>query len=75
LGDVPFLPVLTKGDLREQSPSNPMLHLHRILLSKMPERSMMEVRGIRRAIQDNLVEHFGYVPSKGATSMAFGVGG
>jgi len=62
LGNSPFLPVLTKGDLREQSPSHPVLHLHRILLHKLPHRSAMDVRSIRRVIQNNLAEHFGYVP-------------
>jgi hypothetical protein len=71
LGEVPFLPVLTKGDLREQSPSNPVLHLHRILLHKLDQRSAMEVRGIRRVIQDNLAEHFGYIPV-GSKSVAMG---
>lgn len=70
LGDAPFLPVLTKGDLREQSPSNPVLHLHRILLHKLTQRSSMEVRSIRRVIQDNLAEHFGYVPVGNKTAVA-----
>lgn len=63
--DVPFLPVLTKGDLRELTPSQPVLHLHRVVLGKIRERSDMELRSIRRAIHDNLAEHFGFkIPGK-----------
>jgi hypothetical protein len=58
--NVPFLPVLTKGDLREFSPSLPMLHLHRIVLDKIVGHSEMEVRTIRKVIQDNLIKHFGF---------------
>jgi hypothetical protein len=58
--DEPFLPVLTKGDLREASPSRPMLHLHRLVLGKIKARSEMEIRSIRRTIQGNLTEHFGF---------------
>lgn len=59
----PFLPVITKGDLRELSPSRPMLHLHRILLHKVQRHSDMEIRAIRRVIQGNLTEHYGFNPS------------
>lgn len=58
--NVPFLPVLTKGDLREFSPSLPMLHLHRIMLSKLVGLSEMEIRAMRKVIQDNLIRHFGF---------------
>lgn len=58
--NVPFLPVLTKGDLREFSPSLPMLHLHRISLDRLRGHSEMEVRTIRKVIQDNLIRHFGF---------------
>jgi hypothetical protein len=58
--DVPFLPVLTKGDLREFKQSMPILHLHRIVLSKVTRHSELEVRAIRKAIQNRLIQHFGF---------------
>lgn len=60
LGTVPFLPVLTKGDLREFDQSMPILHLHRIVLSKITGKSELEIRTIRKAIQNKLVQHFGF---------------
>jgi len=60
MGDIPFLPVLTKGDLREQSPSSPVLHLHNILLDRIHDRSEMDLRTIRKTIQENLGEYFGF---------------
>lgn len=58
--DVPFLPVLTKGDLREFKQSMPILHLHRIVLSKVTRHSELEIRTIRKSIQKKLVQHFGF---------------
>ncbi|MCC6199676.1 MAG: hypothetical protein IT466_02750 [Moraxellaceae bacterium] len=59
--EVPFLPVLAKGDLREFKASHPMLHLHRIVLSKVDSGiSEMEIRAIRKVIQDKLIKHFGF---------------
>ena len=58
--DVPFLPVLAKGDLREFKQSRPMLHLHRIVLSRIDKNSEMESRAIRKVIQDKLIRHFGF---------------
>ena len=50
--DVPFLPVLAKGDLREFKASHPMLHLHRIVLSRIDSRvSELDVRAICKVIQ------------------------
>jgi hypothetical protein len=66
--DDPFLPVISKGDLRELSPSRPMLHLHRIILKKVQRHSDMEIRAIRRVIQGNLTEHYGFNPSTAAPS-------
>jgi hypothetical protein len=57
---VPFLPVLAKGDLREFKQSMPMLHLHRIVLSKVTKHSELEIRTIRKSIQNKLVQHFGF---------------
>lgn len=58
--DVPFLPVLAKGDLREFKQSMPILHLHRIVLSKVTRHSELEIRAIRKAIQNRLIHHFGF---------------
>lgn len=58
--DVPFLPVLAKGDLREFNQTMPILHLHRIVLSKITRHSELEVRTIRKSIQNKLVQHFGF---------------
>lgn len=58
--EVPFLPVLTKGDLREFKQSMPILHLHRIVLSKVTRHSELEIRTIRKSIQNKLVQHFGF---------------
>lgn len=58
--NVPFLPVLTKGDLREFRASTPILHLHRVVLHKITKHSELEVRAIRKVIQDRLIKHFGF---------------
>lgn len=58
--DVPFLPVLAKGDLREFKQTRPMLHLHRVVLSKIQKTSELEIRAIRKAVQDKLIKHFGF---------------
>jgi hypothetical protein len=58
--DVPFLPVLAKGDLREFKQEMPILHLHRIVLSKVTRHSELEIRTIRKSIQNKLIQHFGF---------------
>lgn len=58
--DVPFLPVLAKGDLREFKQDTPILHLHRIVLSKVTRHSELEIRTIRKSIQNKLIQHFGF---------------
>jgi hypothetical protein len=58
--DVPFLPVLAKGDLREFKQHMPILHLHRIVLSKVTRHSELEIRTIRKSIQNKLIQHFGF---------------
>jgi hypothetical protein len=68
MGDVPFLPVLTKGDLREQSPANPVLHLHHILLDKIQNLSGLELRTLRKTIQENLGEYFGFRATRSVTA-------
>lgn len=57
---VPFLPVLTKGDLREFKQNTPILHLHRIVLHKITKKSELEIRAIRKVIQDRLIKYFGF---------------
>lgn len=58
--NVPFLPVLTKGDLREFKQNTPILHLHRIVLHKITKHSELEVRAICKVIQGRLIRHFGF---------------
>ena len=50
----PLLPVLMKGDLRELNANTPCLHLHTLLLDKMPKLSAMEQQGIRKVIIDRM---------------------
>lgn len=52
--DDPFLPVVTKGDLRELDKSKPALHLHRICLPILTKQSDMEKRGIQKVIEERL---------------------
>lgn len=50
----PFLPVLTKGDLRELDASTPCLHLNTINLDKLAEHSALECSGIQKVVQERL---------------------
>jgi hypothetical protein len=52
--DTPFLPVITKGDLRTFDRDAPSLHLHRIVPSRLTERSLMEVKSIQKVIRNKL---------------------
>lgn len=52
--EIPFLPVITKGDLRAFRKDSPCLHLHRIQPSKLGHRSPMEVKAIQQVIRDRL---------------------
>lgn len=52
--DAPFLPVITKGDLRAFRKDDPCLHLHRIIPARLTERSRMEVSSIQRVIREKL---------------------
>ena len=54
--DKPFLPVLVKGDLRELNASTPCLHLHSLMLNKLPRLSELETDGIKAVILDRLTE-------------------
>lgn len=50
----PFLPVITKGDLRAFRKDDPCLHLHRIIPARLTERSRMEISSIQRVIREKL---------------------
>ncbi len=52
--NLPLLPILVKGDLRELDARTPCLHLHAISLSNMPRLSSLELNEIRRTILDRL---------------------
>ena len=56
--DDPFLPVLAKGDLREFEQRWPVLHLHRVELSRLMDRSALERKGIYDVIMEKLEELF-----------------
>ena len=50
----PFLPVVTKGDLREFKKDQPALHLHRIVLPVLTKQSDLEKRSIQKTIEERL---------------------
>ena len=52
--DDPFLPVLAKGDLRGFEEAWPVLHLHRIKLKELGERSELDRVNIRNAVLEKL---------------------
>jgi hypothetical protein len=52
--DDPFLPVLAKGDLRGFEESWPVLHMHRVKLSKLAERSELDRTNIRNVVTEKL---------------------
>ncbi|MEE9254616.1 MAG: hypothetical protein V3U43_06750 [Pseudomonadales bacterium] len=54
----PFLPVLAKGDLREFEERWPVLHLHRVDLGQLMDRSALERKGIHDVIIEKLEELF-----------------
>jgi hypothetical protein len=54
LSDQRFLPVVEKGDLREFKANAPMLHLHRIQIDLLRERSAMERASIEGTIEEML---------------------
>lgn len=49
-----FLPVLMKGDLREFEARMPLLHLHRIQVHLLTDRSELERGSIERTIEERL---------------------
>lgn len=50
----PFLPVLTKGDLREFQADIPCVHLHKINIDRISGLSGLELQGIIRAVSDKI---------------------
>lgn len=52
--DDPFLPVLTKGDLREFEQSWPVIHLHRISLPAMQHLSALDRTNITNVIKEKM---------------------
>ncbi len=53
--DGPFLPLLTRGDLREyRKKQTPYLHLHRLKLTELKQLSIFEQRSIAKMIQHKL---------------------
>ena len=56
--DDPFLPVLAKGDLRGFEESWPVLHMHRIKLSELSERSELDRTNIRNVVTEKLESLF-----------------
>lgn len=56
--DDPFLPVLAKGDLRGFEESWPVLHLHRVKLGKLSQRSELDRINIRNSVTEKLESLF-----------------
>jgi hypothetical protein len=55
----PFLPVLAKGNLREDEDAEPVMHLHRLHLDKVEDYSEEERFSLSRILQENIVSEFG----------------
>jgi len=53
----PFLPVLTKGDLREFKADVPCIHLHRIVLTELGQMAPMELQDIVRVTYNKLTTY------------------
>lgn len=49
-----FLPILTKGDLRSFRKQAPMLHLHRVDLEAMKDKSRFELNDMKTTIKQKL---------------------
>lgn len=52
--NMPILPVLVKGDLRELDARTPCLHLHSVVLKSLVTMSELEINDLRRVILDRL---------------------
>ena len=56
--DDPFIPILGKGDLREFQDDWPILHLHRLRLSALPDLSTLDKTNIRNGVTEKLESLF-----------------
>jgi hypothetical protein len=56
--DDPFLPVLVKGDLRGFEETWPVLHLHRVKLGELSDRSELDRTNIRNVVTEKLESLF-----------------
>ncbi len=63
----PFLPVLTKGDLREFRTDVPCIHLHRILLPELNGLSTLEIQDMTRVSMEKLATYL-YPKNSGSTN-------
>jgi len=54
----PFLPILAKGDLREFEAKHPSLHLHKIQLSQLTDRSALERSSLKTTIKEKLIKFY-----------------
>lgn len=54
----PFLPILAKGDLREFEEQHPSLHLHKIQLSQLTDRSALERSSLKTTIKEKLIKFY-----------------
>ncbi|MEM7219241.1 MAG: hypothetical protein AAF515_12825 [Pseudomonadota bacterium] len=50
----PFLPILVKGDLREFDSEWPALHMHRLRLDALTDRSELERRSLQEVIEEKI---------------------
>ena len=69
--DAPFLPVLTKGDLREFKADIPCVHLHRIALPELTKMSKLELQDMVRVAHEKLATYLfpkNSAPSNGMTA-------
>lgn len=68
----PFLPVLTKGDLREFQSDIPCVHLHKINIDRVGGLSTLELQDIIRAVSDKISVYL--YPKKSTAAVSPGAG-
>lgn len=54
--DNPFLPILTRGDLRQYNETTPSLHLNRLNINKLTSLSQFEKEDIKHVISKNIAK-------------------
>lgn len=54
--DNPFLPILTRGDLRQYNDTTPSLHLNRLNINKLTSLSQFEREAIKHTITKNIAK-------------------